>query len=369
MAVTKPFRAAVVGLGRAGHIHTAVLRSLDDVTLVAVADPDPVRRAAFDSVHTAASAEDLLELELDYCVVATPITEREQVGLALAAAGIPALIEGPIAPSLPAAMRLAEAFDNAGLLGAVIQIERYNPAVTELGVRLRGGDFGSVYQVTTRRYDRFHDPSPPMGVVTETATHDVDLAMWLTGSHVTSVAANVARVSGCGDEDHAVALLRLSGGEIAEIQVNRISPYKERVVIAHTDRVYVVADALTHTITHYAHDGLGDAARATNPTPHLAGKVTSYEVPDADPFRRLHEAFRDALLGLPSNIATLRQGAAGIAATEAILAAARTGTCVTPTDHILPTANLRAAQTPAPVIARDSPSRDDHAGNHHAAPI
>lgn len=347
MAVTKPLRAAVVGLGRAGHIHTAVLRSLDDVALVAVADPDPVRRAAFDSVHAATRAEDLLELELDYCVVATPIPEREQVGLALAAAGVPALIEGPIAPSLPAAMRLAEAFDNAGVLGAVAQIERHNPAVTELGVRIGGGDFGSVYQVTTRRYDRFHDPSPPMGVVTQMATHDVDLAMWLTGSHVTSVAANVARVSGCEHEDHAVALLRLSGGEIADIQVNRISPCKERAVIAHTDRGCVVADALTHTITHYAHDGLGDAAWAIDPTPYLAEKVTSYEVPDADPFRSQHEAFRDALLGLPSDIATLRQGAAAIATTEAILIAARTGTCVTPADHVLPGGELGHVTRPA----------------------
>ncbi|MFC0860929.1 Gfo/Idh/MocA family protein [Sphaerimonospora cavernae] len=344
MAVTKPLRAAVIGLGRAGHIHTAVLRSLDGVALVAVADPDPVRRAAFDSVHVAASAEDLLELELDYCVVATPIPEREQVGRALAVAGVPALIEGPIAPSLPAAMRLAEAFDNAGLLGAVAQSERHNPVVKELGLRLRGGGFGSVYQVATRRYDRLGDHSPGVGVVAQMAIHDVDLAMWLTGSHVTSVAANVARVSGGGHEDHAVALLRLSGGENADIQVNRISPRKERVVIAHTDRGCVVADALTHTIIHYAHDGLDDVARTADPTSYLPEKVTSYEVPVADPFRGQHEAFRGALLGLSSDIATLRQGAATIAVTEAVITAARTGACVTPTDHVLPSASLRSAQ-------------------------
>lgn len=316
----------MIGLGWAGSVHTRVLRSLEGVTLVSVADIDPMRRAACDGVPAVASLEELLELELDYCVVATPTAEHEQMGLALAAAGVHALIEKPLGASLPAAMRLVEAFEDAGLIAAVGHTERRNPAVRELGLRLRAGEFGAVYQVATRRHSHFPDRIRDVGVVTDIAIHDVDLTMWLTGSQITSVAGNVRCLDGRAHEDLAVAVMRLSGGEVANIQVSRISPCKERIVAVHTARGWVMADALTRTLTHYAHE---------EPTAAAQGSVTSYEVPGVEPYRSQHEAFRDALLGFPSEIVTLREGAAALAATEAILDAARTGTCVTPADHIL----------------------------------
>ncbi|WP_182884202.1 Gfo/Idh/MocA family protein [Microbispora sp. H10885] len=324
--MTRPLRVAVVGLGWAGSVHTRVLRSLEGVTLVAVADIDPARRAAFDGVPAVSSLEELLELELDYCVVATPTAEHEPMGLALAEAGVPALIEKPLGASLPAAMRLVKAFEDAGLIAAVGHTERRNPAVRELGLRLRAGEFGAVYQVVTRRHSPFPGRVRDVGVVTDIAIHDVDLTMWLTGSQITSVAGNVRCLEGRAHEDLAIAAMRLSGGEIANLQVSRISPYKERMVAVHTAQGWVTADALTRTLTHYAHG---------EPTVSAPGKVTSYEVPGAEPYQSQHEAFRDALLGLPNDIVTLREGAAAVAATEAILSAAHTGACVTPTDHLL----------------------------------
>ncbi|WP_436758710.1 Gfo/Idh/MocA family protein [Streptosporangium sp. V21-05] len=324
--MTTSLRAAVIGLGWAGSVHTRVLSSLDGVSLVAVADTDPERRSKFNGVRTVGDVDELLDIELDYCVVATPTTEHERIGVTLAAAGVHALIEKPLASSLPAALRLVEAFEQAGLIGAVGHTERRNPAVRELGVRLRDGDFGAVYQVATRRHGPFPDRIRDVGVVTDIAIHDVDLATWLTGRHITSVTAQVSSVSGGPHEDLAAAVLRLSGGEIADLQVSRISPYKERIVIAHTAKGCVMADALTRTITHYDN---GDTPGTAVPM----RKITTYEVPGAEPFRTQHEAFRDALLGLPNDIVTLRQGAAAVAATEAILTAARTGTGVSLIDH------------------------------------
>ncbi|MEU7691099.1 Gfo/Idh/MocA family protein [Microbispora hainanensis] len=310
----RTLRAAVIGLGSVGSAHARILRSLEHVTLVAVADTEPTRLGEFDGVHAVRDIDELLDLWLDYCVVATPTADHERIGLALAAAGIHALIERPFAPSVPAAMRVARAFEDAGLVGAVAHIERYDPTVKELGLRLRRGDFGTVHQVAVRR----HEGCPERAdVMTSMGADVIDLAMWLTGRHVTSVAANVSR-DGAPYEDLAAILLRLSGGEIANIEVSRTSPHPEWVVVARTAGGCVVADAVTRTLTHYAED-----------------KTISYEVPIGEPLRSQHEAFRDTLLGLPSDIATLRQGAAVVAATEAVLASARTGACVTPADHLL----------------------------------
>mgnify|MGYP000975193435 CR=1 FL=1 len=54
------------------------------------------------------------EIGIDYCVVAVPTIYHEEVGMALAAAGVHALIEKPIAPDVASATRLVEAFEANG---------------------------------------------------------------------------------------------------------------------------------------------------------------------------------------------------------------------------------------------------------------
>ncbi|MFG1879321.1 Gfo/Idh/MocA family protein [Sphaerisporangium sp. NPDC049003] len=327
--MSKALRAAVIGLGWAGGVHVKVLSSLDGVDLVAVADTDPERRVAFDGLRTAADVGELVRIGVDYCVVATPTTEHERISLELAAAGVHALIEKPLASTSAEATRLAEAFDRAGLVAAVGHTERRNAAVQELGARLRNGDYGSVYQVATRRNSPYPARIRDVGVVTDVAIHDVDLATWLTGRHITSVAAQVVHVTGGPHEDLATAVLRLGDDVIADIQVSRVSPSKERIVIVHTAMGCVTADALSRTITYHAHGEIDGDAAASGSLSDVPGRRTTYEVPYAEPFRVQHEAFRDALLGLPNDIVTLRQGVAAVEATEAILTAARTGTSVT----------------------------------------
>ncbi len=56
--------------------------------------------------------------------------------------------------------------------------------------------------------------------------------------------------------------------------------------------------------------------------------MTTYRPPPAEPFVSQHKAFRDALLGLANQAVTLREGAAAVAAAEAILTSARTGATV-----------------------------------------
>lgn len=67
---------------------------------------------------------------------------HEQIGLALADAGVHALIEKPLAKTTEGARALARAFADNGLVGAVGHIERYNPALQSLRKRLEAGDLG-----------------------------------------------------------------------------------------------------------------------------------------------------------------------------------------------------------------------------------
>jgi predicted dehydrogenase len=57
--------------------------------------------------------------------------------------------------------------------------------------------------------------------------------------------------------------------------------------------------------------------------------VIRYAIAKPEPLRTEHETFRDAVLGKPADIVTMRQGLATVQVAEAILESARTGQTVT----------------------------------------
>lgn len=324
-----PLRAAVIGLGWAGTVHAQALTRIDGVDLVAVADPDPARRAAYPHLHQAADVTGLLQYGLDYCIVATPTATHEQIGLTLAGAGVHALIEKPLAPTLEASRRMVDAFERRKLVASVGHTERRNPAIAELVTRLRTGEFGQVYAVATRRHSPFPDRVRDVGVVTDIGIHDLDLITYLTGRCITSITAHTACVSGRGHDDLAMAMCLLDGGGLATVELSRLAPMKERLVILHTAAGRVSVDAVTRTITHHL-----NAVVNKDPAPGVfpgmtPGQIISYHVDGPEPFHAQNLAFRDALQGRTHDLVTLREGAAAVAATEATLAAAHNGTAIT----------------------------------------
>src|SRR5450759_1935089 len=98
-------RAGLVGLGMMGRHHARVLSSLAGVDLVAVADPG-------GDAHGVAGGR----TGIDYCTVAVPTVHHEEVGLALAEAGVHTIIEKPLSGDTSSARMLVEAFKTAGLV-------------------------------------------------------------------------------------------------------------------------------------------------------------------------------------------------------------------------------------------------------------
>ncbi len=84
--------------------------------------------------------EALIGAGIDLAVVAVPTRFHEDAALKLAAAGVHTLVEKPIAHSVEAGQRMVDAFADAGLVGAVGHIERFNPAVQELRRRIEAGE-------------------------------------------------------------------------------------------------------------------------------------------------------------------------------------------------------------------------------------
>jgi UDP-N-acetylglucosamine 3-dehydrogenase len=322
-------RAGLIGLGMMGRHHARVMRTLDGVDLVAVADPDGDPHSAAGDLEVLPSVEAVTTVGIDYCMIAAPTVFHDEIGLAMAHAGVHAMIEKPLAVDIRRARALADAFSKAGLVGAVGHIERYNPALQSLRVRLEAGDLGEVYQITTSRQGPFPDRISDVGVVKDLATHDIDLTAWVAQQPYVSVAARTAHKSGREHEDLVAVTGQLADGTVSSHLVNWLSPMKERVTVVTGEKGTFVADTLHADLTFHANGIVptewDEIARFRGVT---EGDMVRYAIAKPEPLRLEHEAFRDAVLGKNTDIVTMHQGLATVAVAEAILESARTGQTV-----------------------------------------
>jgi len=323
-------RAGLIGLGMMGRHHARVLSNLEGVDLVGMADAAGDPHGVTGGRPLVRSIEELIAMKLDYCVVALPTIYHEQAGLALAEAGVHALIEKPVTHDTASARRVTDAFASKGLIGAVGHIERYNPALQSARARIAAGELGTVYQVTTRRQGPFPARIADVGVVKDLATHDIDLTVWVTQQSYVTVGARTAFRSGREYEDLVAATGQLADGTVTNHLVNWLSPMKERVTVITGELGTFVADTLTADLTFYANGSVkvtrSDIAQFRGVS---EGDVVRFAIAKPEPLGVEHQNFRDAVLGKDADIVTMEQGLATLAVAEAMIQSANTGVTVT----------------------------------------
>lgn len=323
-------RFGLIGLGMMGRHHARVAREVNGVELVAVADAMGDPHSVAGDLPIYGSVDELIEHGIDAAVVAVPTQFHEEVGLKLAAAGVHALIEKPVAQSLEAGTRLVEAFEAQKLVGAVGHIERFNPALVSLRQRLENGDLGEVFQIHTRRQGPFPARIADVGVMKDLGSHDVDLTAWLAQSDYTQVAAQTAFRSGRAHEDMVSISAKLANGIITDHVVNWLTPFKERLTLVTGERGSFIADTLTADLTFYENGTHTTEWEAVTSFRGVSeGTVTRFQLEKREPLKAEHEAFRDQILGTSSEIVTLREGLQVLRVCEAALESSVTGATIT----------------------------------------
>jgi UDP-N-acetylglucosamine 3-dehydrogenase len=318
-------RAGLIGLGMMGRHHARVLGSLEGVDLVAVADPNGDKHGVADGLPVHENIEQLIAAGIDYCMVAVPTQYHAEIAKALAEAGVHAMIEKPLAGSSAEATEIAKAFEAAGVIGAVGHIERYNPALQALRVRLENGDLGDIYQITTRRQGPFPARIADVGVVKDLGTHDIDLTAWLAQSRFESIFARTTTRSGRPHEDMVAATGQLDNGVITNHLVNWLSPMKERLTIVTGEKGAFVADTITADLTFFENGTVATEWESMAAFRGVSeGNVLRLAIAKPEPLRTEHEAFRDAVLGLRSDVVTMREGLDTLRVAEAVLESATT---------------------------------------------
>jgi predicted dehydrogenase len=322
-------RAGLIGVGMMGRHHARVLRELDGVDLVAIADPGGDPHGVAGNLPILPDIDAVIAEGVDIAVVAVPTRFHEDAALKLAAAGVHTLVEKPIADTVEAGQRMVDAFVGADLVGAVGHIERFNPALQEMRRRIAAGDLGEVYQVVTRRQGPFPARIADVGVGKDLASHDFDLTAWVAQSEYTTVFGQIALKSGREHEDMIIATGRLANGVIVNHLVNWLSPMKERVTIATGEAGALIADTGTGDLTFYANGTFPLEWESVTAFRGVSeGDMIRYAFPKREPLQVELEAFRDAVLGQQTDLVTMQQGLRTLAVVEGVLESARTGQSV-----------------------------------------
>lgn len=319
----KNLRVGLIGLGSMGRHHARVIRATEGMDLVAVADPAGDKFGVAGDLELLPDVHALIDAGLDAAMVAVPTVYHEEVALALAEAGVHTMVEKPIAHTTEAGRRVAEAFADKGLVGAVGYVERCNPALRALRERLDAGELGQVYQVLTRRQGPFPARISDVGVVKDLATHDIDLTAWVADAPYANVSAQVAHRSGRENEDMVVASGRLTNGVIVSHVVNWLTPFKERVTIVTGEKGSFVADTLTGDLTFYANGTMENTwDQVANFRGVTEGDVTRLAIEKREPLALEQEHFRDAVVGDASGIVTMAEGVGTLEVIDAVLTSA-----------------------------------------------
>ncbi|WP_026930821.1 Gfo/Idh/MocA family protein [Glycomyces tenuis] len=235
------YRAAIVGTGGIANRHAQSLAELGDrAELVAVAELDPDRAAAFAERHSVPAvyggAEALFANErLDLVHVCTPPKAHAPLAIAAMRAGVPALVEKPTALSLSEMDELAKVQEATGTPVLTVFQHRYGAAAVRLRRLLRAGALGRPLLAVCetlwyRDDDYFAAPwrgswdaeggGPTMGH----GIHQFDLLLSVLGPWA-EVRAAAGRLSRPTDtEDVSMALARFANGSLATVVNSVVSP-------------------------------------------------------------------------------------------------------------------------------------------------
>ncbi len=231
-------KVGVIGTGLMGWHHARVYRELG-VDLVGVADTDMTRaEEVADKYQTKAYTDytQLLEQGLDAVSVVVPPRLHAEIAVCVADHGINMLVEKPISDSVESAKQIINAAKKAKLILMVGYIERFNPTVQKLKQIIDEGVLGDLIVLSSRRVGPFVTRVKDIGITMDVASHDIDIARYLTNMEPVEV---LAKSNAVKNEKGDCALMILDFGRItASIEVNWFTPHKVRtLVVTGTDGI------------------------------------------------------------------------------------------------------------------------------------
>jgi predicted dehydrogenase len=228
-------RFALVGCGRIARRHSELLGrgEIDNARLVAVCDivEEKARRIgeAFSVPWYIDMHEMMRTAEIDVVVILTESGNHARHAIALAPYGKHLVVEKPMALTLHDADEMIHTCDAAHIRLFVVKQNRFNVPVVKTREALDAGRFGKLVLGTVRvrwcRPQSYYDQDPwrgtwamDGGVLTNQASHHVDLLEWMMGEVDSVFAMTSTALARIEAEDTGVVVLRFRSGALGVIE-------------------------------------------------------------------------------------------------------------------------------------------------------
>lgn len=243
----------VVGVGFWGKQHARNFASIEKTRLVAVCDAieENARRVGKEyGVDWYTDLDKFLRREdMDAVSVCTPASAHFEVATKSILSGKHVLVEKPMTADVEKALKLVECAKEQGVFLMVGFIERFNPGVSRVVKVLNSGIIGDPVMSISRRVGPYRpDRVKDVGVVSDSAIHDIDLARYMFRSEIDSVYAVGGRLRH-KFEDYVAIMLHLTNGLNCVIEANWLTPRKKRELIITGEKGIVKLDYLSQKIS------------------------------------------------------------------------------------------------------------------------
>jgi UDP-N-acetylglucosamine 3-dehydrogenase len=322
----RPARVGLIGLGAMGRNHLRLLSARDDARLVAVADPlaDLVATEA-EATGAQGYAEPLAmlaEAELDAVVIAAPTTTHLPLALAAVERGIAVLVEKPLAATPAEADELVAASAATGVPIQVGHVERFNPAVLELGRLLDAGWLSTVYAITSRRAGPFPARIRDVGVTIDLATHDVDILSFVAAERPVRVSAETAQRVHEDHEDLLFGLLSFPSGTVGMLDVDWLTPAKRRTLTVVGEEGMFELDYLSQRLTFTRSTDTTNPRLIAGYAPTFEGESIDLPLAVAEPLAAELDAFLTVVRDGGRPVVNAEDGRWAVVLADALLRAA-----------------------------------------------
>ena len=230
----KKLSVAVIGTGFWGKNHARVYKELASTNLIAICDVNAARaKTIADQFGVKAytnSSRMLKNEEIEAVSVCTWSTILAKEALKALKAGKHVLVEKPMATNSKQAERLLKTAEENGLHLTVGFLMRFIPGLQHIKEAVATKKIGELVSATAKRVSEWPERIGDVGVVKDTAIHDIDVMRFISNEDPISVYAKTGSMRNKKFEDYAQIMLTYEGGKSAFIESNWLTPYKTRTL-------------------------------------------------------------------------------------------------------------------------------------------
>lgn len=244
---------AVIGIGFWGRNHVRVFSELPQTELKAVCDVNKERVTALANQYKVDAYTDSRKLlkrkDIQAVSICTWTTTHAAEAIKAIRAGKDALVEKPIASTVNEAKRIVRLAERRNKRLMVGFIERFNSGVQSIKSMVYREEIGSLVSASSRRVSEWPERIGDVGVVKDTAIHDIDVMRYIFDEDPTAVFAKIGNLRHSKYEDYAQIMLIFEWGKTAFIEANWLTPYKTRNLLLTGSKAILNLNYLTQEIT------------------------------------------------------------------------------------------------------------------------